>query len=165
MTDDALQLVCIACGSGFTGPRRRQGRYPRLCSPACRRARRLTQLERYRDEGRYAPRTKPAKRRSITKTCEVCRKPFETSNSATICCGITCGQVLASRRRSATRTAKSIAARQRVCEHCGGDFVARHPSGAAIAGKVREGRFCSRRCAADAMRVPGTTQLSLGLPS
>ena len=155
---EMLNVVCGACGGGFTAPRHRQGRYPGFCSPACRRSHHLAQLKGYRAEGRYdAPRGASAQRRQIAKTCEVCHEPFETTNSATVCCGIDCGQVLASRRRSATRTAKSIAARQRCCEFCGGAFVAHHPSGAAIAGRVREGRFCSRRCAG-AFRSSRTTQ-------
>lgn len=160
---EMLDLVCGACGDGFTARKLRQGRYPGFCSPACRRSRRLAQLEGYRAEGRYTRRGAPAQRRQIAKTCEVCREPFETSNPATVCCGLVCGQVLASRRRSATRTAKSVTARQRLCEHCGSAFVARHPSGAAIAGKVREGRFCSRRCAG-AFRKAGTVCDEVELP-
>jgi hypothetical protein len=64
-----------------------------------------------------------------------------------VCCGTICGQALRARRAGATRTARSIEERRRVCEHCGRAFVARHPSGAGIAGKVKEGRFCSRHCA------------------
>lgn len=149
VTGDQLNLVCCACGGVFNSPKPRSGRYPGFCSPGCRRSHHLAQLKSYRAEGRYATttRTAPANRRPIAKICEVCKRPFETTNRATICCGITCGQALASVRRSAARTAKSVAARQRTCENCGSPFVAHHPSGAAIAGKVREGRFCSRRCA------------------
>lgn len=154
---EILNLVCGACGGGFTAPRPLQGRYPGFCSPACRRARHLAQLKGYRAEGRYAPRSAPAKRRPIAKTCEVCRQSFETTDRATICCGVDCGQALRARRAGATRTAKSIAARQRICEHCSVAFVAHHPSGAAIAGKVREGRFCSRHCAG-AFRSARTTE-------
>lgn len=140
MTGDALELACIVCGAGFTAPRPRQGRYPGFCSPACRRSRHLAQGKSYR-------RSAPANRRPIAKTCQVCATPFQTTNRATVCCGVKCGQVLRARRAGATRTARSVEERQRVCEHCQLPFVARHPSGAAIAGKVREGRFCSRRCA------------------
>jgi len=154
MSDQAvLALVCLACDRPFTIAKPSgRGRHPRFCSPACRRSRRLAQRKGYRAEGRYL-RSTPMQRRQIAKMCEVCGKPFETTNSATVCCGLACGYVLASRRGSASRTANSIAARQRVCEHCSRAFVARHPSGAAIAGKVREGRFCSRPCAAAFRKV------------
>jgi hypothetical protein len=144
-----IDLCCIVCGGSFLAEKKPQGRHRRFCSPACRRQRHLTQLDRYRAEGRYRgrPRIAPANRRLITKVCEVCQTPFQTPNSKTVCCGIACGTVLASRRSATTRTAKSIAQRQRVCEQCGVPFVARHPSGSGIAGRVREGRFCSRRCA------------------
>lgn len=35
---------------------------------------------------------------------------------------------------------------RRNCENCGAEFVMRHPSGKALQGKSREGRFCSRAC-------------------
>ena len=47
----------------------------------------------------------------------------------------------------------------RNCELCGQSFVAHKPSGKAYRGKVREGRFCSRRCAHAAARKP--QQLSM----
>jgi hypothetical protein len=52
-----------------------------------------------------------------------------------------------------------MARRQRQCQHCGGGFVARNPSGAARAGKVREGRFCSRTCAIAARKTPSLPDL------
>jgi hypothetical protein len=142
-----LDLVCLACDGSFSAAKPKRGRYPRFCSHACRRSRHLTQLQGYRAEGRYSLRSAPANRRPIAKACLVCDKPFETTNNATVCCGTICGQALRARRAGATRTARSVAERQRVCEHCQVPFVARHPSGAGIAGKVREGRFCSRSCA------------------
>lgn len=144
-----LQLACLACGNSFAAEKPRRGRHPRFCSPDCKRARHLSQAKGYRAEGRYPPRTAPVKRRPISKTCEICQQPFQTTNHATVCCGQACGQILSHRRSAATRTARSIEQRRRVCEHCGTSFVARHPSGKARAGEVREGRFCSRRCAAE----------------
>jgi hypothetical protein len=72
-----------------------------------------------------------------------------------------CGAILATRRSVATRTARSIAQRQRICEHCGAAFVARHPSGKGRAGKVKEGRFCSRRCRDGSFKKRPTKQLNL----
>lgn len=154
-----LQLTCLACGKPFATEKAGRGRYPRFCSPVCRRSRRLAQAKiHWAEKGRHAIRA-PANRRPISKVCEVCKNPFETTNRATVCCGMVCGQVLASRRGSATRTAKSIARRQRQCEHCKGAFLARHPSGKARAGKVNEGRFCSRRCAAAVRKAASSTPL------
>ncbi len=43
--------------------------------------------------------------------------------------------------------------RDRVCEQCGAVFRMRNPSGAARAGLVKEGRFCSRPCSHKASRL------------
>lgn len=43
--------------------------------------------------------------------------------------------------------------RDRVCEQCEAPFRMRRPSGKAIAGKVREGRFCSKACFGASLRL------------
>ena len=52
----------------------------------------------------------------------------------------------------------------RNCELCGQSFVAHKPSGKAYRGKVREGRFCSRRCAHAAARKPRQLACSMRRP-
>lgn len=139
-----IQLACLACGNPFAMEKPSgRGRYPRFCSAVCRQERLRKQNEQYRTEARYPRRSAKPK----SKICVVCDAAFETNNNRTRCCGLDCGQRLASRLRSAARTARSVKERQRICEHCSTPFTARHPSGNGIAGKVKEGRFCSRRCA------------------
>lgn len=55
-----------------------------------------------------------------------------------------------------TREANAKARRTRVCEQCGVSFVMRSPSGKARRGEVQEGRFCSRACSAETVRIYAT---------
>jgi hypothetical protein len=158
---NTIDIVCIACGTPFITTRATRGRLPRFCSPDCRQKRRAAQHQQYRDEGRYPP----PNRRPFPKACAVCGQPFKTTNRATVCCGMACGKVLAARKRNASRSARSIGQRQRVCVHCGDGFVARHPSGKARAGKSHEGKFCSRRCKDAAATTRPARQIDLFRPS
>ena len=129
-----LSLRC-ACGTDFTASMPHAGRAPRFCSDDCRRRARRS-----------------ASRPLLARECAICSAPFRTTNRSTVCCGRPCGQVLAKRRSDATRSANASARAKRYCEACGVEFLMRNPSGAARAGRSREGRFCSRKCRADAAR-------------
>jgi hypothetical protein len=118
--------ICKTCG-GDLPERRGRGRPAEFCSAKCR------------NVGRRAHR-----RPVFDRVCAACAMPFRTMNAKTRCCSDACGGVLA--RRS--RLANAMERRHRVCETCCQPFVMRSPSGKALAGKVREGRFCSRLCAA-----------------
>lgn len=141
-----IALQCEECRAAFSYVVRRCGRRPRTCSPECHAIRRRNwnraNGHRYRSA---APRPKTHKR-----DCAICSAPFLTSNLNTRTCGLACGKRLA----ASTKRAKTIARRTRSCELCGRSFVMHKPSGKARKGNVREGRFCSRRCAHAAMRKP-----------
>jgi hypothetical protein len=63
-----------------------------------------------------------------------------------------CGRRQSHITRSANARLRSV----RTCEYCGVEFHRRNPSGQARRGEVKEGRFCSRVCAASAVRVHAT---------
>ena len=153
-----LALNCLVCGKSFEAERKTCGRHPGFCSPACRKARHDARNNSYRQENRYPRSAYPASvRKTIRKICLVCEAIFETTNPQTECCGLVCGHVLGSRRRSATRKARAAEKYERVCKHCGASFTMRPPSGRALRGLSHEGQFCSRKCAGAARRPPSTT--------
>lgn len=77
------------------------------------------------------------------RQCVACGEPFRTGRKRTRCC-VRCANAVS----QSVRLANSEARRQRICEVCCNPFVMRSPSGKARRGEVREGRFCSRVCAA-----------------
>jgi len=142
----SIAVQCLMCGATFETTREGRGRYPRFCSPECRAARKAKHVRRYAAEGRYPVRR--GTRRLRQKICAVCGEAFATIKARTQCCGTECGSILA----RASRSANARGRRLRRCESCGSEFLARSPSGRARRGETREGRFCSRRCAAAARR-------------
>ena len=138
---------CKKCGETFSYERSRSNGRPRLfCSEICRTARVAELNAGYRSDGRYRSRAHTAREPKYERTCETCQLPFRTVNPVTKCCSRRCGWLLAQRTAHLTRSVNAAARRARVCEHCKGPFIMRNPSGAARAGKSREGRFCSRAC-------------------
>ena len=136
--------TCRQCGATFEARHDGCGRLPRFCSAECRSARKAEHSRLYAVEGRYpAQRHKPK-----AKVCVICASQFETIDVRTQCCGPVCGHILAKRKSDAVHAAFR-ARRQRTCENCMQEFVARNPSGAARRGESREGRFCSRKCAGE----------------
>lgn len=83
------------------------------------------------------------------RQCVICGGAVTHKNRRTRTCGKRCGKVLSDRSRSQASTTR----RTRQCECCGTVFVMRAESGRAMAGKTREGRFCSRACSHAAVRV------------
>lgn len=83
------------------------------------------------------------------RDCAICGVEFVPRFPKTVTCGRVCGKRLADWSRSAAY----LAARARQCQHCGVTFVMASPSGKAMKGQVTEGRFCSRKCQADAARI------------
>jgi len=160
MPKGGINLTCWQCARPFQAVRNGRGRYPRFCSDECHAARKADQNKRYCREGRYKQRRRDweLRRPKIHRDCVVCGTQFSTSNRRTKCCGRVCGEKLAQSVNS-IRHAKSIADRTRYCEICARPFVMHRRSGRSRRGEVREGRFCSRKCMAAAMRVP--VQLSL----
>jgi hypothetical protein len=92
-------------------------------------------------------------RRPPPKTCVVCGVAFRPRTGRQEACGLVCGRALAKQRSDVARAANAKARRARVCEQCGTSFIAANPSGKARRGEVREGRFCSRKCAAKSVRI------------
>lgn len=137
----AETIVCTECRQPFEPMKGRKGPQPVTCGPVCAVARRA----RLNTASR-------AVRPRLQRTCAVCEAPFETLNARTVTCGRACGRVLNLRLAHATRTRNAVERRARTCEACSKPFTARNPSGQARRGLRREGRFCSRRCAATARR-------------
>lgn len=146
-----ITLQCEECRASFPYVVHSCGRYPRTCSPECHAVRRRN----WNRANGHRYRTAEPRPKIHKGNCAICFASFEASNLRTRTCGPTCSKRLA----DSTKRAKSIARRMRNCELCGQSFVAHKPSGKAYRGKVREGRFCSRRCAHAAARKP--RQLSM----
>jgi hypothetical protein len=143
----SVALQCVVCTKGFEHVVKGRGRYPRYCCGNCR-----------TESLRRAGRKSAARRKGLTlpqpwqRRCVECRTMFATTCSATICCGVQCGNARGKRLGDETRTANANHRRTRRCEICERLFVMRNPSGQARVGLSREGRFCSRACADDARR-------------
>ena len=155
-----VECRCIVCLKGFTYDHVGRGRRRRTCSPECRAARQLVQGRDYRSEGRYLTKPRPPRAKTIPKVCAVCSQPFMASVRKRQACGLICGAVLAKRKGDAGRRRNAEERRRRVCEGCGSEFVMRNPSGAARAGRSREGRFCGRDCRVAGSRLPPCQQIA-----
>lgn len=145
-----VECRCTVCLKHFTYEVGR-GRRRRTCSPACLAVRKLAQGRDYRREGRYQ--VKP-RAKTIRKVCAVCSEPFMAAERRRQACGLICGNILGKINGDVGRRRNAEKRRKRVCEHCVKPFTMRNPSGAARAGRTREGRFCSRVCRAAAGRRP-----------
>lgn len=141
-----IETACAVCGKTFAYDHLGRGRRRRFCSDGCRRLRQAEQHRRSRQAHSGQPRryTPPAKK--FPKTCIVCGAGFLAVSERRQACGLACGAILAKRHGDVGRRRNAEARRRRRCETCGVEFVARNPSGAARAGMIREGRFCSRTC-------------------
>jgi hypothetical protein len=96
-TGQVLHLDCVVCGRPFAH-RVRNGRRPLCCPRAeCRTARASALRRQSCADGRARP------RRPIEKICEICQRPFTTTDARTRCCGQRCGGVLSKRNELATR--------------------------------------------------------------
>lgn len=125
MTSQRLRIsLCFACGSSISSPVRR-GKPPIYCGDECRRAARASR-----------------RARQYERVCIRCGLFFSTTCRASVAC-TGCANAFS----QIVRTANAIARLQRTCEQCGVSFIMRNASGKARRGEVREGRFCSRRCA------------------
>ncbi len=82
-------------------------------------------------------------RRLYHRQCVACGCEFETLRKRTRACR-QCGNRVSQQARRANADAK----RHRTCETCCRPFTMRNPSAKARRGESREGRFCSRKCAA-----------------
>ena len=141
--------VCIVCQKPFSYDHATRGRYRATCSPQCRATREREQGRTYRRQGRYPARPRA---KTIPKVCAVCSKPFMAAVRKRQACGPVCGNILGKRNGDAGRRLAAEQRRRRICEGCRVEFVMRNPSGAARAGRAREGRFCSRDCLATSRR-------------
>jgi len=144
-----VEVACVMCGGAFQYDQAGRGRRRRTCSATCQAARNLALNQKYRREGRYPRRTRA---KTIAKICAVCSVPFMASDRKRQACGPVCGNVLGKINGDIARKRNAQERRQRTCENCGAGFVAHNPSGQARAGRSKEGRFCSRRCAAVVQR-------------
>lgn len=144
-----VTVDCLACHQAFVYDHVGRGRRRRTCSPACRKARNAASnaVARKRQPKRSEPRPK-----TLSKVCAVCAQPFMAYDKKRQACGPGCGNVLGKLNGDLGRRRNAEERRRRICEHCGGSFIAHNPSAAARAGRVREGRFCSRNCSAAANR-------------
>ena len=82
--------------------------------------------------------------KSISKTCPICKKEFETKFSSKIFCGEICAKVQERKRRLKRGKARVVEVRK--CKLCGKDF---HPRLEDTRGYKKEinGWYCSRKCA------------------
>lgn len=136
-----VEVECVTCGSAFRYEQSGRGRRRRTCSPKCRRVRQRSQNASY-------PRLAATPRiPKIPKVCVICDQPFMAVVAKRKACGPACGGVLAKRNGDMGRRRNADERRRRVCEGCSAPFLMRNPSGQARAGKSREGRFCSHKCA------------------
>ena len=131
-----ISSACSICGASFDQVVPTSGRRRLTCSSECRRARKA----KWNKENS----------KNHNRSCVVCRAPFLTSNLKTRCCSRACGKALADH----AKRVKSIAKRIRICQVCDQSFLMHRPSAKARHGLVREGRYCSRACAAAALRKP-----------
>lgn len=81
-------INCLVCGTPFPLVVNRRGRYPRLCSDACRAARRAQHHLAYRNDGRY--RDRPRERRWRDFVCRECGASFRRQQSKASICSADC---------------------------------------------------------------------------
>lgn len=136
--------LCVQCGKPIAVEQTRRGPRRKVCSLLCR-ARRTQQGKRALRPDR--PRRQYRRRTVRQVSCIACGTSFETKDPVRRCCSARCGARLGKKRQSVLRAEKAAARLARKCERCGKDFKMHRPSGKANAGRVNEGRFCSRFCA------------------
>ena len=140
-------LPCLVCG-GLVPRDGRAGRPAKVCSTICK-SRRDGQLKAIRNP-------RPPKRKGRTvhdRTCVVCGVTFGHLNPKSRCCSVVCVLKRAKARQAEIRAEQARQRHARTCERCGVEFAMRRKSGKANAGVANEGRFCSRKCRADAVRI------------
>lgn len=121
---DIVALDCLICGSGFTFPRPKVGRYPRFCSDECR-------------AKRARPRYERGQREMRRFTCSVCGSEAQSYQRAAKYCSRTCKD-----RRPRKRPSRPgwghRQSEERTCLNCGRGYRSQ---------RVAEGkRFCSKDC-------------------
>lgn len=88
--------------------------------------------------------------------CVVCGAGFRSQAHKASCCGPECVKRYQSRitleltreQREATQ-----AKRHRTCEQCWKEFTAAEPNGKQLRGEITWGKYCSKRCSAEARRI------------